>query len=844
MFEIQRGVIRLGKRNAASRFLYAKDDQDSLATWKYDLIRVLHVFNVRSVGPPRHPLTASPQTELAMDTHFMVVDIHRNVMTGRDDGQVRSRSVGVLFALNRGQDDDISQAQTKLAISETTESTVSRSHSVAFGELPPFPKACFGRDELVEKIVGLAESLEPIALIGAAGIGKTSIALAVLHHNRIMERFGDNRRFIRCDEFPVSRAHFLTRLSKATGADVENPEDLSALRPFLSSRDMILFLDNAESILDPQGAHAREIYTVVEQLSRFNNICLAITSRITTVPPRCKRLTIPTLSVESACDIFYGIYNNGRSNIVRDLVRRLDSHALSITLLATTASHNMWDYDRLAREWDTHRTRVLRTDYNESLAATIELTLASPTFRKLGASPTLHKLMTSTTVRKLLPSPMYRTFGFDARELLEIIAFFPQGVDENNLDWLFPTVSDRKNIFDKFCVLSLAHRTGSFITMLAPIRDYFSPPDPKSSPLLCAVKDRYFRRLSVPVEPDSPEFKKGQWIASEDLNAERLLEVFTTIDADSDGVWDACDHFMNHLYWHKPRQTVLRAKIEGLRDDHPSKPGYLLRLSRLFASVGNPAEQKRLLLHTLKLERTRRDDHRIARTLMDLSDANRMLGLLEEGIRQVKEALGIYERSGHTTGQTKCLNDLARLLFDDKQLDAAKDAASRALMLLPPEGQEFQVCQSHRVLGNIYRSKGRRGKAVHHYEVALGIASPFNWHQQLFWIHHSLALLHFDEDRFDGAHVHVKRAKSHAVENSYNLGRAVELQAQIWYRQRRFQEATSEALRAKKIYGQLGATNDVRSCKTLLQNITKATKRQAIKGRYDLDGSDSGSERS
>ena len=658
---------------------------------------------------------------------------------------------------------------------------------------PPAPRACFGRGELIEKIVGLAEDLTPIALIGVGGIGKTSIALTVLHHDRIRRRFGDNRRFIRCDQFTPSYAHFLSRLAKVIGAGIENPEDLASLRPFLSSKEVFLVLDNAESILDPQGTDAQEIYAAVEELSQLDNICLCITSRISTIPADCETLDIPTLSIEAARDTFYRIYKNGeRSDLVDNILDQLDFHPLSVTLLATVAHHSKWDMNRLTREWGRRRTGVLQTEHNKSLAATIELSLASAMFQELGA---------------------------DTRALLEVIAFFPQGVNENNVDWLFPTTSDRTNVFDKFCMLSLTHRSNGFITMLAPLRDYLSPKDPKSSSLLLMTKECYFARMSVDIDPNDPNFRETQWITSEDVNVEHLLDVFTAIDPNSDSVWDACAHFIQHLIWHKNRLVNLQPKIEGLPDDHRFKPDCLFELSRLLFLVGSFVECKRLLILTLKLWRERGDDYAVARVLEQLSDTHRSMGLFKEGIQQAKEALEIYERLDETTKQAGCLVSFALLLLDDKQLDAAEEAASRAIGLLSEEDEPFQVCESHLVLGKIYQSKGDTKEAIRHFEAALGIASSFNWHDRLFWSHLSLGWLFCEEGRFDDAHAHVEHAKSHTIDNTYNLTLTMELQAVVWYRERRLEEASSEALRAADVYEKLGATEAMEECRKLAQRI-------------------------
>ena len=641
-----------------------------------------------------------------------------------------------------------------------------------------------------------------MALTGTGGIGKTSVVLTVLNDRRIKHRFGDSRSFIRCDRLIPSNTHFLRKLSEAIGAGAENPEDLSPLRRYLSSKEMMIVLDNAESILGLPEANAGEIYTIVDELSQFSNICLIITSRISNaLPPHCEIIEIPTLSMEAGHETFYRIYRlSEQSDQTSKILKELDFHPLCVTLLATVAQQNRWNTKRLTTEWEKQRTGVLRARNVGSLAATVELSLASPMFQELGA---------------------------DAREVLGVVAFFPQGVNEDNIDRVFPTIPDESSTFNTFYNLSLTYRSSGFITMLAPLRDYLRPTDLMTSPLLRTAKEHYFKRLSGEIPPGWPGFEEARWITTEDINVEHLLDVFTTIDADSQSVWDTCARFMAQLYWHKSRLVTLGPKIETLPDGHPSKAQCLMKLARLFDSVGNFTEQKRLLGHSLKLWREQGDDFQVAATLKNLSDANRRMRLYAEGIQQAKEAAKIFEQLGEAVAQADSLIFLASLLHQAGQLDAAEEAGSRALINLPPTmGEAVHVCQGHRALGEIYKSKGETEKAIHHFQVASGIASFLNMDYQLFWINFSLAGLFSGQGKFEDAQTHVEHAKSYAADDAYLLALVADQQARVWGKQRRFEEARSEALRALDAFEKLGAADDAEVARQILQEIDTRRARQ------------------
>ncbi|KAF9789157.1 P-loop containing nucleoside triphosphate hydrolase protein [Thelephora terrestris] len=320
----------------------------------------------------------------------------------------------------------------------------STTFSFPFISLPQPPGYLYGRDNTLKDLLNLTERLAPVMLVGAGGTGKTAIALTLLCDYQIMNRFGNHRYFLRCDNLENSLDGFLGRLSEAIG--VPKPADLAQLRSHLEVSPYMLVLDGVDSILDPRASGAAEIATAMEELGQCPRVCLLATSRIDAKIPGFRRKEVSTLSLGAARNIFHDCCSLERSVGIDTIIAELDFHPLSIVLLASAVSENLWDEPALLEVWNGGKTCILKASGRESLEDCIESLLHTPTIQRLGAT---------------------------ARKTLEAIANYPDGVKETRLFTTFPEIGGVDDAVDALCKFSLMYREEGFVKMLSPFRLHF-----------------------------------------------------------------------------------------------------------------------------------------------------------------------------------------------------------------------------------------------------------------------------------------------------------------------------------------------------------------------------------
>ena len=141
--------------------------------------------------------------------------------------------------------------------------------------LPAEPKIFHGRESEMTDILRLFQRSVPrIAILGPGGMGKTSLAKAVLHHQQIADRFQQHRFFVNCESSATIvdlAANIMLHLGlKSVGDSIKQ-----VLYSLSSRPSSLLVLDNLETVWEPSELRPK-IEEFLSLISEIDHVALVV----------------------------------------------------------------------------------------------------------------------------------------------------------------------------------------------------------------------------------------------------------------------------------------------------------------------------------------------------------------------------------------------------------------------------------------------------------------------------------------------------------------------------------------------------------------------------------------
>ncbi|KAJ7823178.1 P-loop containing nucleoside triphosphate hydrolase protein, partial [Mycena leptocephala] len=249
--------------------------------------------------------------------------------------------------------------------------------------LPSEPKIFHGREsELADILCLFGQGSPRIAILGGGGMGKTSLARAVIHHPEIAGRYEQQRFFVACDSAAtqVELAGLIgTHLGLKPGKDLTHP----VIQHFTNSSHSLLILDNLETLWEPMESRAN-IEEFLSLLTGVEHLALVITMRGAERPAKVAWTRpflqpLKPLEQDAARQTFIDIADNTHNPEELEKVLALtDNMPLAINLLAHLVDSEGC-FNVLSR-WEEEKTSLISDGYDKrsNLDLSISLSLSSP----------------------------------------------------------------------------------------------------------------------------------------------------------------------------------------------------------------------------------------------------------------------------------------------------------------------------------------------------------------------------------------------------------------------------------------------------------------------------------
>ncbi|KAJ7133825.1 P-loop containing nucleoside triphosphate hydrolase protein [Mycena filopes] len=340
--------------------------------------------------------------------------------------------------------------------------------------LPGKPKLIYGRELEVQDILQMLSQPSPrIAILGGGGMGKTTLAQAVLHHPDIAPKY-EQRFFVTADSTTTS-VELAARIGSHLGINPATDLTKAVVRHFAAGPPCLLILDNLETPWESIQSRGK-LEEFLSLLADIEHLALVITMRGAERPAKV-RWTHPflpplkSLSDIAARKLFMDITDGVHDGPdVDELLHLTDNMPLAIDLIA-----HLVDYEgcsTVLTRWQTEKTSLLSlgSDRRSSMAASITVSLTSP---RIESSP-------------------------GARDLLALLSLLPDGLSDAQLVQSKLPIQGVLGCKAALLGTSLAYQDGNKrIKSLVPIREHMQQFCPPSLDLVSPLLQHYHSHLAL-----------------------------------------------------------------------------------------------------------------------------------------------------------------------------------------------------------------------------------------------------------------------------------------------------------------------------------------------------------
>ncbi len=326
-----------------------------------------------------------------------------------------------------------------------TRSTVPAAAPPATVSWLPAPRACYGRDAEIDRLVHdlLAPKPAPLPVLGGPGIGKSAITIAALHEPQVVAHFGARRYFVRCEAAPT-RLDLAAAIGRQLGID-PSPSVEGVVLANLHAAPALLILDNFET---PWEADQSQVEEALSQLGAVPGLALVASIRGNERPAGVRwaeALRPLPLDSISARQAFLAIAGSKFETdpLLDTLLDAVDRVPLAVTLLAHAAEPEP-NLESAWKRWQTERTAMLKrgagADRRSNLELSYEFSLISPRMTE------------------------------EARRLLSVLALLPNGAAVAHIEAIAPSNGIRSAALLR--ATGLAYDDGPRLRVYAPVREY------------------------------------------------------------------------------------------------------------------------------------------------------------------------------------------------------------------------------------------------------------------------------------------------------------------------------------------------------------------------------------